>query len=198
MFHYFQNKNNEQSPCVLSTENFYNVINKNNKYISLDTLLSAGSSKYNGATVVTIDDGLFDLYTIAYPYLIEKKIPFIAYISADLINKDGYVTSEQLVEISKNPLVTIGSHGCTHKCLDELTIEQQEYEIISSKQKLEKLIGKPVEHYSYSNGKFTKETIKLVKKAGYKSAVGVIPRAFNKLTKKRYNLPRFNVTDKTV
>ena len=121
------------------------------------------------------------------------------------MNNDGMMTIEdykalydQVIEMSKNPLVTIASHGCTHKCLDELTIKEQEYEIFSSKQKLEKLIGMPVEHYSYSNGRFTKDTIKLVKKAGYKSAVGVIPRVYNRLTKKRYDLPRINITDKTV
>lgn len=196
--HYVQMDNNELCPCILSTDNFYKVIDENKKYISLDTLLSSSAKKYDGGVVITIDDGLFDLYTIAYPYLTNKGIPFTAYISADLIDKDGYVTAEQVVEMSKNPLVTIASHGCTHKCLDELTIKEQEYEIFSSKQKLEELIGRPVEHYSYSNGRFTKDTIKLVKKAGYKSAVGVIPRVYNRLTKKRYDLPRFNITDKTV
>ena len=198
MLHYVQTDNNELSPCILSTDNFYKVFGENKKYISLDTLLSSSAKKYDGGVVITIDDGLFDLYTIAYPYLTNKGIPFTAYISADLIGKDGYVTADQVVEMSKNPLVTIASHGCTHKCLDELTIKEQEYEIFSSKQKLEELIGKPVEHYSYSNGRFTKDTIKLVKKAGYKSAVGVIPRVYNKLTKKRYDLPRINITDKTV
>lgn len=65
--------------------------------------------------------------------------------------------------------------------------------------KLEEIIGKKVEYFSYSNGRYTKYTKKMVKKAGYKRAVGVRPRVYNFVSAfSRYDLPRFNLTDKTV
>ena len=132
------------SPCVLSTENFIGFLDSNQKYISIDELLKSSASKYKDAIAITIDDGLYDLYTVAYPLLLERKIPFTAFVSADLLDQEGYITTEQLKEMSRNPLVTIGSHGCTHKCLDELSIEEQIYEINESKQKLEALIEKEI------------------------------------------------------
>ena len=199
MLHHVSKPDREYSPCVISTENLVDFLNSGEKYITLDELVNSLPRAYNGARIITIDDGLADLYTVAYPLFAERNIPFVAFISSDLIDKEGYITSEQLKEMSENPLVTIGSHGISHRCLDTLSPEEQKREIFESKKKLEEIIGKKVEYFSYSNGRYTKYTKKMVKKAGYKRAVGVRPRVYNFVSAfSRYDLPRFNLTDKTV
>ena len=188
----------DESPCVISKDNLKHFLASHEKYMSMDDLIRLSPRKYNGAQVITVDDGLSDLYTEVYPLLTERNIPFAAFVSADLLDHEGYITTGQLKEMSQNPLVTIGSHGCTHKCLDELSVEQQKYEICDSKVKIESLIGKEVKYFAYSNGKFTKTTQRLVKKAGYIRAVGVIPRAYNFISQmSRFDLPRSNLTDET-
>ena len=186
------------SPCIISTQNLNEFLSRNKKYLCIDQLLSSSKKQFQDGVVITIDDGLYDLYTVAYPLLTQNSIPFVAFISADLLDKEGYITTAQLLEMSKNPLVTIGSHGCTHQCLDELDIQQQKYEIEESKKKLEEILKIKVNYFAYSNGRYNKYTKKLVKKAGYKYAFGVMPRVFNCITKtKKYLLPRINLTNQT-
>lgn len=187
------------SPCAITEENLILFLDDREKYLSIEEVVKGSPSAYNGACVITIDDGLADLYTNAFPLLVGRNIPFVAFISSDLIDKEGYVTTDQLKDMSENPLVTIGSHGASHRCLDTLSPEEQKREIFESKKKLEDIIGKKVEYFSYSNGRYTKYTKKMVKKAGYKRAVGVRPRVYNFVSAfSRYDLPRFNLTDKTV
>ena len=197
MLHYCQSENTPDSPCIISTENLVSYLDSGNKYISVDDL-DKNAKTYDGARCITIDDSLFDLYTVAYPVLTKRNIPFTAFVSSDLLDTDGYITKEQLYEMAQSPLVTIGSHGATHKLLDTLSYDEQCYEIKHSKEVLEQITGKKVKYYAYSNGRYTKETIKILKNAGYKKAFTVIPRAYNIVSAvKNFELPRVNLTDKT-
>ena len=87
------------SPCIISTEHLIQFLDSKQKYISIDELFNASAKKYEDTIAITIDDGLYDLYAIAYPLLVERKIPFTAFISADLLDQEGYITTEQLKEI---------------------------------------------------------------------------------------------------
>ncbi len=197
MLHYCQDENTKESPCVISTENLITYLDSGEKYISVDDL-DKGAKHYDGARCVTIDDSLFDLYTVAYPLLTERQIPFTAFVSSDLLDTDGYITTDQLHEMAQSPYVTIGSHGATHKLLDTLSVDEQRYEIEHSKKVLEEITGKEVKYFAYSNGRYTKETVKLLKSSGYKCAFTVVPRAYNVVSSmKKYELPRLNLTDKT-
>ena len=183
--------------CIISKEGFSEYI-RDKRFISVNTALKS-VSKNDSSYVITVDDALDDLYTEIYPVCKANGIPFTAFISVDLIDKKGYITTEQLVEMSSDPLVTIGSHGCTHIKLSECDDDQARYEIMESKRKLEKIIGREVFAYAYSNGVASKRDIKLVKKAGYRYAFGVTPRKCNKISliKDRYILPRYNLTNDT-
>ena len=45
--------------------------------------------KKNKKILITIDDGFSSFYENAWPYLKEKKIPFILFISTEAIGKNG-------------------------------------------------------------------------------------------------------------
>lgn len=184
--------------CIISKEGFKGYV-KDKRFVAVNTALKS-IAKYSGSYVLTVDDALDDLYTEIYPVCKANGIPFTAFISIDLIDKDGYITTDQLVEMSKDPLVTIGSHGCTHIKLNECDYDQARYEIMESKRKLERIIGKEIFAYAYSNGVASKRDIKLVKKAGYRYGFGVIPRKCNviSLMFDRFLLPRYNLDNNTV
>lgn len=184
--------------CIISKEGFREYVS-GKKFVSIDTALRS-ISKNNKSYVLTVDDALDDLYTEIYPVCKANGIPFTAFISVDLIDKEGYITTEQLVEMAGDPLVTIGSHGCTHIKLNECDEDGASYEICESKKKLESIIGKEVFAYAYSNGVASKRDIKLVKKAGYRYGFGVIPRKCNviSLMFDRFLLPRYNLDNNTV
>lgn len=184
--------------CIISKEGFLEYVSGKN-FVPLSKALKS-ISKNNKAYVLTVDDALDNLYTEIYPICKAQGIPFTAFISADLIDKEGYITTAQLIEMAQDPIVTIGSHGCTHIKLKDLTKEQAYYEIYKSKDKLERLINKRIDHISYPNGAVNKRVLRLTKKAGYKYGFGVRPRKCNLLSLvfNRFLLPRYNLTNDTL
>lgn len=198
MVHHVTNENPIIDSCIISEQNFNNYI-RGKKFVSVNDALKS-ISKNNQAYVLTVDDALDNLYTYIYPFCKENNIPFTAFISVDLIDKEGYITTEQLIEMSQNALVTIGSHGCTHKKLTDYDSKTVYDEIFSSKEKLQKIINKAVDLIAYPNGAVNKSILKYAKKAGYKYGFGVTPRKCNILSKlsNKYLLPRYNLTNDTV
>lgn len=184
----------KKSGCLLATEKFYEEIEMFHLYASLEDVIKHPERK---KIAITFDDGLEDLYTIAYPFLIERNIPFTAFIVTDYIDKPGYITKEQLVEMAKNPLVTIGSHGVSHKIFTEMRNSVKRYELIESKRILEQITGKEVEIFAFSHGQYDKETLTLMDM--YKYGMTVVERPLNIFTSyNKKSLPRYNIDNTTV
>lgn len=198
MLHHVTNGSNTISPCILSEENFMTFISDK----SFVDILSAveNPQKNNGCYVLTFDDNPIDCYTFSYRVCKEQSIPLTVFISTDLLDCDGYITTEQLIKMSQDSLVTIGSHGASHVKLTDCDDIRARYEIVSSKEKLERILNQEISLFAYPNGVYTKRDIKFIKEAGYKFAFGVRPRPHNVLAKmfSRYNLPRVNLTNQTM
>lgn len=225
--------------------------------------------------VVTFDDGYDDNFTDAYPILKKLHIPFVIYVSVNLVNdhapiwnypliieriirknaklrlgngdvymcgteeeKDetykklrlilfampyeklqaefeklfgGYLkeyvfpkntlTWEQIEQLAKDPLCTIGAHTMSHS---RLTISDKEflsYELGSSKAILEQHIGKPVHHMAYPYGSVADvadEAKSFAKNIGYQTAVmaggGPLRKKDNEIG--MYSLKRIQVYDR--
>lgn len=145
---------------------------------------------------LSIDDVPENFYQNAYPLLKEAKIPFTLFVNISLLDKEGFISKDQLIEMSKCEFCTIGSHGINHEEFTLLNNKQAQYDLRESKQKLEAIIGKSVELFAfpygsyYACGYFNKH----IAKKYYKYAFGTIaapvtkPSLFNK-----YYLPRINV-----
>ena len=81
-----------------------------------------------------------------------------------------FLTADQLKELSKHRLVTIGSHTISHPSLSKVNDDQSLYEIANSKIELEKIIEKKVNHFSYPFGTIndvSDRELENVKKSGY-------------------------------
>lgn len=59
---------------------------------------------------------------------------------------------KQIIELSKDPLVTIAAHTMTHRALSKLNKNEVMHEIRESGKFIESKINKPVEHFSYPFG----------------------------------------------
>ncbi len=80
---------------------------------------------------------------------------------------------EEVIEISHDPLVTIGAHTLNHLRLGELRPEQAEFEVSESRKRIESRIHKPVEHFSYPFGEradASQREFDLARKCGFKTA----------------------------
>ena len=149
MFHHIDDgKIMKKSSCVLSIEKFIDILDSGIEFISVDEYVSFSGKTINKC-VITFDDGLKDVYTVAYPELKKRQIPFTIFVIVDYLDTEGYITTEELIELSKDPLVSIGAHGMTHDVLTGLSIEKQKYEMFSSKKYLEEIIGKKVDFFAF-------------------------------------------------
>lgn len=197
MLHHVADSEPRVFSCIISEKGFCDFVDTHS-IIDIKQF-GKGFKKNCGKWLITVDDCLDDLYFNVYRIMKERSLPFTAFVSADLVGQPGYITTEQLIEMANDPLVTIGSHGCLHKKLPLLSDEEVSYEISGSKAKLEGLIGKRVEYFAYPHGEAGKREIKLAKKSGYKLAFGVKPRKTNKASKlfDRFILPRYNLANGT-
>lgn len=109
------------------------------------------------------------------------------------------MTQSEIVELASMG-IDIGAHTVDHPILSVLSPKEQLSQITESKQQLEKLIGKSVDNFAYPNGKqgddYTAETLRLVKKAGFKTAVTTEPGVSSAATD-RFQLKRFTPWDKS-
>lgn len=131
------------------------------------------------AVVLTFDDGHLDNYTNAYPILKKYGLKATMFVIVDSLDKPGFMTKKQVVEMSDSGLITIGSHTLGERHLPSIADEDEiRREIYDSRDKLEMILGKPVNCFSYPIGGFTKEIRQMVIDAGYSVAVSTSPGFF--------------------
>lgn len=102
------------------------------------------------------------------------------------------MTKEELLNISKNPLVTIQSHTVTHPLLTKLPDDLLDFELSESQKQLEKITGKSIFAFSYPNGSISHREINAAKKY-YKIAFSTKPNNIS-AGADLYTLPRYALT----
>lgn len=150
---------------------------------------------------LTIDDVPGNFYTNAYPLLKEAGIPFTLFVNISLLDKDGFITTEQLIEMSRCELCTIGSHGINHSEFALLDEKETLTDLKESKEGLEGIIGKNVEMFAYPYGSYYACGYNNKHLAGtiYKYAFGTVACPVTKPSLlKKYFLPRINMNSKMV
>jgi peptidoglycan/xylan/chitin deacetylase (PgdA/CDA1 family) len=165
--------------------------------LSLDALAQAVRQKKSlpaKSVVITFDDGYEDNYTHAFPILKKYRFPATVFVSSDLMDMPGYLTSGQVEEMMAHG-IDIGSHTRTHVYLPDMTGEKQLEEIRGSKERLEEVLGAPVKYFSYPAGGFTEQIKHLVREAGYHGAC-TTNRGYDRLNRDVFELKRVRFSDK--
>lgn len=185
-----------RSGCKLEIDRFMGILDSGIPFISLDEYLEFGYKKSNPCTI-TFDDGLEDVYRVAYPELKEREIPFSIFIVTDFVNHEGYLNIEEIRQLANDPLVTICSHGLTHEVLRGMDTAQQRKELLHSKEKLCEWTGREVRYFAYSHGLYDEKTLTILQEENfYDYAFSAGGGVTNVITNKnRYTLPRMNCED---
>lgn len=102
---------------------------------------------------------------------------------------------EELQQLSKSPLVTIGAHTVTHSSLSHEPESLQRQEIATSKARLEELIGKDVHVLSYPFGDYNDETMAILNECGIRKAFTVTSGL--EFCKGKFEIPRNKVANIT-
>jgi len=134
------------------------------------TLTRAGS---RGSVAITFDDGYRDNLTVALPLLEKFGLPMTLFVVAGFVDDDGYLSEEELREISRHPLVTIGSHGLWHRNFNSLTTDDAEFELKESKQRLEEMIAGKVDLLAWPYGECNPDLERLSGACGYRASWSV-------------------------
>lgn len=194
-----KNINNEEFKIELRNFNIFIDILKEKKYItkSLDEIIQSNNKK---SFHFTFDDANDSVYSIAYPILKELQIYFTVFINIEYIDKPGYLSSSQIIELSNCKFCKIGSHGMNHSYFRFMSKPDVLFNLSNSKSTLEKLIGKNVEYFAYPYGSLfacSFANIFLAKSSDfYKACFSTIPVSLKiKNLTSEYFLPRVNITD---
>ena len=144
--------------------------------------------------LISIDDGFSSFYEEAWPYLKKNNIPFILFVSTEPVGKNGYMTWEQIIEIEKSPLGTIGHHSHTHEYLIDFSNNDFINDIETASKIFKEKFGYVPSIFSYPFGeysKFMKNYISENFNIAFGQHSGVID-----VNKDRYELPRFPINEK--
>lgn len=145
--------------------------------------------------LLTIDDAFESFYLNAWPILKNKKIPFILFVSTREIGKYGYMTWEQIKEISTSNLVTIGNHSHTHEYLIDWEDNKIKSDLETSIKIFKKKLGYSPKIFSYPFGEYSSNLKKIVSDLNFEFAFGQHSGAID-TTKDFLELPRFPINEK--
>ena len=157
----------------VSAERFEQQLNwlaRTGKVVSLDATLN--HSRHD-AIALTFDDGYRDNLTVALPLLEKFGLPMTLFVVAGFMGSDGYLSEAELSEISKHPLITIGSHGLWHRHFNRITLDEARFELTESKRLLEDTIGKPVDLIAWPYGECSAEVERLAAECDYRAGWAV-------------------------
>lgn len=156
---------------------------------------------------ITFDDGYLDNHTNALPVLQKLKFTATCYLVSGFLGKTNEWTRNQNVqecELMKVQDVeswlkagmSIGSHSHTHAHLCKISSEQLEHEISHSKKILQEQFGIPINDFCFPYGEFNSETVEVLKRAGYYTAI-TTQRARSTKSDSLLMLPRVHMTKRT-
>tara|TARA_B100001057_G_scaffold446555_1_gene485214 strand:- start:599 stop:1654 length:1056 start_codon:yes stop_codon:yes gene_type:complete len=144
--------------------------------------------------LLTIDDAFQSFYENAWPYLKEKKIPFVLFVSTEPVGNKGYMSWEQIKEIDNSEFGVIGHHSHSHDYLIDKSHEEFLNDIKSSNLIFKNQLGYLPSLFSYPFGEYSKlmrDHISQNFKIAFGQHSGVID-----INKNRFELPRFPINEK--
>jgi peptidoglycan/xylan/chitin deacetylase (PgdA/CDA1 family) len=130
--------------------------------------MTTGAVKEDHSIALTFDDGNESDYSTVYPLLQSYDLKAAFFLSVNAVNeqKHGW---DRIIEMSKNPGITFGSHSMTHRRMADLSTMDADYELRYSKQYIEDKINMPVKYFALPFGVWDKRIVSLSRQAGYAS-----------------------------
>lgn len=119
--------------------------------------------------MITFDDTDEEQYTIGAAELNKYGFKGVYFIMTISIGRPRYMSREQIKSLADSGHI-IASHSWDHHNVKNYEEKDWDPQLLTTKQKLEELTGKPVEYFAYPFGIWKPEAIPELKKRGYKGA----------------------------
>jgi peptidoglycan/xylan/chitin deacetylase (PgdA/CDA1 family) len=166
---------------------------------------------------ITIDKSVF-----SYPgfYSDKLKLSLVDFLKSSGSKREKYIKEltdkysfhsemakkhPQLIELirknefskyAKEPLIEYGSHTHTHFNLEYLSKSECEIELVESSRIIKEFTGKDPISLAFPDGSYSKETLEVALKSGYKNLAAVTYK-FNEANKDPNLLSRFTISNST-
>ena len=159
--------------------------------------------------ILTFDDGYQSVLENAYPLMEKFGFKGVVYMPTDFIGKTndwdvqfagmrfGHLSQDDLRFLHRQGF-EIGSHGCSHRSLTDMKLDEARKELETSKAKLEAILSDTVYSISYPFGRFNIPVLQFAKKIGYRFGVTAIFfragqwNGYNPLALRRLNIYRMD------
>lgn len=162
-------------------------------------------SDYKNHFIVTFDDIYDSVYTNAYPILKRYNIPFVIFVTPNLIGKvdthsgKTFITNDHLNELLQDPLCILGSHSLEHVPYRKYSKTESLYNLMESKNILENRYNRNVNLFAFPYGRRVEVSnlaIKCLQQTNYKCAFSAINGSIaQKWISGKYFLPRILVDE---
>lgn len=139
------------------------------------------------SVLLTFDDGLESLFTVAFPLLRAHGMAAVAFIVPEFVGLPGFCAWDQLREMHESGVIDVQSHTLFHRyatrwpvivpCLDAAERCWREAQRVPSmaddyrlaRERIEERLRKPVRHLCYPDYDGTAESVAISRQAGYVS-----------------------------
>ena len=145
-------------------------LRKTNRVVRLEETLARSSQR---EIAITFDDGYRDNLTTALPLLEKYNLPMTLFVVAGFVNSEGYLSEDELREISRHPLITIGAHGLWHRHFNRISHDEAQFELTESRRLLAETIERRVDLMAWPYGECTPAVEQLAGECGYRAAWSV-------------------------
>ena len=178
LYHHVAGENDDNIRYTVTLEQFQEQMDtlKELGYTSIPLsclidVINNGGSLPQRPVVITFDDGAEDVYQNAYPLMKSMGMSAVMYLVANRLESDGFITTAQMQEMVNEGGWEVGSHGMTHVSLP--TSSSLSYEMLQSRQLLEKELNLPVQSFAYPFGVADEFIKRKAKTYGYSAAMGL-------------------------
>lgn len=116
--------------------------------------------------IITFDDGLKNNYENALTILEENGFTGYFFVSVGLLNNEGYMNYDEVIDLVNRGHV-VGCHTYTHHRMNKNdSLDLLQYEIVQSKEDLQKILNNKVDIFCWCGGEeetYTKQAHEIIK-----------------------------------
>lgn len=130
-------------------------------------------NKGRNAVALTFDDGFRDNLTVALPMLEKHSMPATVFVTPGFMGNESYLSREEVRELSRHPLITIGAHGLWHRHFNQLTTDDARRELVEARRVLEEITEKKINFMAWPYGECNSGLELLAAECGYHASWSV-------------------------
>lgn len=97
-----------------------------------------------------------------------EALPIERTIPAELDDYWKLLTPDDIAQLGRHPLITIGSHGVSHASIEALEPDEATYELETSRTWLARTSGQPVDLFAFPHGTWSRTAVEQAASLGYR------------------------------